>query len=275
MAIDRRSLLAGIASAVLLRAGAASGGQSPALFIACRADAAGGASVAMFSADGAELFATELPARGHDIAVRPGARDAVVFSRRPGNWFTVIDLADRRVVATVLAKANRHFCGHGAFAAAGQLLIATENDIATGHGKLGIYDATAGYRRIGEFSSHGTGPHDIALLPDGRRLVVANGGLRTDPASGRETPDLAGMRPSLAVVDARDGTLLGRSTLDPCLNGLSIRHLTVSPEGSVCFGFSMKGIPLICRHWSVRSAPAAACGSLRCPMKTWCHSTIT
>src|SRR5438552_1061500 len=75
---------------------------------------------------------------------------------------------------------------HGAFSADGSLLYATENDNLTGSGLIGIYDATAGYRRLGEMSSRGIGPHDLALMPDGMTLAVANGGLRTLPESGRE-----------------------------------------------------------------------------------------
>jgi hypothetical protein len=37
------------------------------------------------------------------------------------------------------------------------------------------------YKQIGEFEAHGMEPHDIALLSDGRTMVIANGGIRTHP----------------------------------------------------------------------------------------------
>ena len=50
---------------------------------------------------------------------------------------------------------------------------------------IGVRDATDGYRQIGEFAAHGVEPHDIALLADGRTMVIANGGIRTHPDSRR------------------------------------------------------------------------------------------
>jgi hypothetical protein len=40
-------------------------------------------------------------------------------------------------------------------------------------GVIGVYDARANYKRIDEFPTFGIGPHDLALLPDGKTLVVA------------------------------------------------------------------------------------------------------
>jgi hypothetical protein len=56
---------------------------------------------------------------------------------------------------------------------------------------IGVRDASAGYRHIGELPSHGIGPHDLALLSDERTLVVANGGIRTHPDRRREELNLA------------------------------------------------------------------------------------
>ena len=91
MVIDRRQLLAGLLAG--LCSGQAVRGRrrcNQRLFISCRMDAAGTASVACFDAEGTEVFATSLPARGHDVTSRPGAEEAVVFARRPGNWFVVV-----------------------------------------------------------------------------------------------------------------------------------------------------------------------------------------
>ena len=42
-------------------------------------------------------------------------------------------------------------------------------------------------------------------MPDGRRLAVANGGIETDPTSGRAELNLATMQSNLAYVDVGDG----------------------------------------------------------------------
>src|SRR4051812_9169507 len=102
MAIDRRSLLGGLAAAVassILPARAA----APGLYISCRLDSAGQASAAMFSITGEELFSTILPARGHDCTQRPGSSEVVIFARRPGNWFIAADPSRNALVCTVIA----------------------------------------------------------------------------------------------------------------------------------------------------------------------------
>jgi hypothetical protein len=135
---------------------------------------------------------------------------------------------------------ERHFFGHGVYAAAGRLLLSTENDIAGSRGVLGIRDATDGYRPLGVFATAGIGPHDVALMSDGRTLVVANGGIDTDP-NGRDAIDIAGMRPSLAYVDAASGDLLELMELPPELRQLSIRHLAVGMGDVVAFGCQWEG----------------------------------
>ena len=55
----------------------------------------------------------------------------------------------------------------------------------TRRGMIGVRDATDGYRQIGEFGAQGMEPHDIALLGDGRTMVIANGGIRTHPEQRR------------------------------------------------------------------------------------------
>ena len=234
-------MLAGLLAALSTGSAARAGAMPDRLFISCRMDQAANASVACFDAEGREVFATMLPARGHDVALRPASGDAVVFARRPGNWFAVLNRSSGKVLFMVHAAEGRHFFGHGAFSGDGRLLYATENDIASGAGLIGIYDATDGYRRVGEMSSGGIGPHDLALLPGGSLLVIANGGLRTQPATGREVLNLDDMQPNLVLLDLRDGTIVARHDLGSGLRKLSIRHLAVRPDGMVAFGCQHQG----------------------------------
>ncbi len=90
---------------------------------------------------------------------------------------------------------------------------------------IGVRDATGGYKQIGEFPAHGMEPHDIALLSDGRTMVIANGGIRTHPDRGADELNLADMQPSLVYVDVATGDLLEEHRLAPALHQLSIRHL--------------------------------------------------
>jgi uncharacterized protein len=240
MAIDRRRFLQVLTSATTLAAWPARASPSS-RYMGCRLRGEESGSAAAFDLTGQELFAIDLPARGHDIAQRPHSREAVVFARRPGTWFVVVDAERGTVVVQQTAAAHRHYYGHGAYSADGRLLYATENDTSSGQGAVGIYDATDGYRRIGEFPSFGIGPHDIALLGDRRTLVIANGGLMTLPDSGREVLNPDSMHSTIDFIDPEHGELEATFELDASFRDLSLRHLALTPRGEILFGGQYQG----------------------------------
>lgn len=238
MEIDRRTLLLGAAASML--AGmpfAAAGVARQALYAAARRGADGRFSAAIFSEAGHDIRAVDLPGRGHDITVSHVDRSCVVFARRPGNFAVAFSIDARRPPILFTTPADRHFYGHGVFSHDGRLLYATENDFEGARGIIGIYDVGAGYRRIGEFSSGGMGPHDLALIDGGTVLVVANGGLREHPDFGRGrrilNPDA--IDTTLAYIDVRTGDLLERHDLG-APGPLSLRHLDVARDGTVIIG---------------------------------------
>ena len=191
-----------------------------------------------------------MPGRGHSFAVRPDGRAAVVFSRRPGCFTLVLDLARGTIARAVESPDRRHFYGHGVFSRDGRFLYATENDYEGERGVIGVYDAVRGYKRLGELPSHGIGPHEIALLSDAETLVVANGGIATHPDLPRVKLNLPTMAPSLCLVDRRSGALRRALTLEPALHRLSIRHLAVGPDDTVAVATQYQGpgqdrVPLV------------------------------
>ncbi len=99
----------------------------------------------------------------------------------------------------------------------------------------------SGYTRIGEFATHGIGPHDARLMPDGRTLVVANGGIETD-AGDRNKLNIPEMQPSLVYLSLA-GELLEEVRLDPELHFNSIRHLALRVDGLVGFAMQWEGAP--------------------------------
>jgi hypothetical protein len=241
MELDRRALVAGLASttAMLTLPGRAAAALEHECFAAARRDDRGNFSAALFTLDG-DLRAVELPQRGHDIALKPDGREWVTFARRPGRFGVAIPL-DARQPQWFAAKPDRHFFGHGVFAADGRLLYTTENDYERAAGVIGVRDATDGYKQIGEFSAHGLEPHDIALLGDDRTMVIANGGIETHPDRGDDELNLSDMQPSLVYVDVTTGDLLEEHRLPPVLHQLSIRHLAVAAAGAVVFGCQYRG----------------------------------
>jgi hypothetical protein len=193
---------------------------------------------------GTETFRMPLPDRGHAAAAHPERPEAVAFARRPGTFALVIDCAEGREMARLHSPEDRHFYGHGAFTADGSLLFTTENAIAEGTGRLGIWDAADGYKRIGEVPTGGTGPHEIRLMPDGTRFAVANGGIETDPTSGRSELNLATMRSSLAYLDAGSGDVLDVLALPEALRLMSIRHIAAGRDGTLAAAMQWQGSEL-------------------------------
>lgn len=172
-----------------------------------------------------------LPSRAHGAACHRSSGRVAVFSRRPGVTLHTFNVACPEHIRSTEAPADRHFYGHGAFSADGRRLYATENDFDHARGVLGVYDATRNYQRVGEIDTGGIGPHDVVPIPGTSWIVVANGGIRTHPDTGRDKLNLDAMEPSLVVLDTRDGQMLARFTLPDHLHQLSIRHLALAPAG--------------------------------------------
>ncbi|MCB1800514.1 MAG: DUF1513 domain-containing protein [Gammaproteobacteria bacterium] len=243
MAIDRRQFI-GLGLGVLLT-GVRPVAAAPATqrLIGCRSNAQGEHFLSLVDSSGRQLMDIRLPARGHDVAVDPTQRLAAVFARRPGEYVWIVELIEGLVLRKIEAANGRHFYGHGVFTPDGRHLLCSENDFATGDGVIGVYDAGAEFRRIGELPSHGIGPHEIRLLADGRTLVVANGGIRTHPDLPRVKANLDSMRPNLAYIDSADGSLLRRFEPAQQWHQLSIRHIDVSPDDHVAIAMQFEGRP--------------------------------
>ncbi len=194
------------------------------------------------SATGQDIFQIPLPGRGHAAAVHPERPEAVAFARRPGRFALVIDCTTGQFTQRLDAPNERHFYGHGAFIHNGEILCTTENNIKTGEGVIGLWARSENYRRIGEFSSGGIGPHELKTMPDDKTVAIANGGIKTHPDTGREKLNLDTMRPNLSFLDDA-GIIQSKIELAPELHQNSIRHLDVSMGGRVAFGMQWQGDP--------------------------------
>jgi hypothetical protein len=244
MPLGRRAFLSavggGLAAAAGLSPGTGRGGPVAAL-IGCGAEEDGRFVAAGLDLGGTVAFQLSLPSRGHGAAFCRTRFETVVFARRPGTFAAVVDAASGGLRHWIEAVPGRHFYGHGAFSADGSTLFATENDYAAGRGVLGVYDAADRYKRLGEFPSHGVGPHEVRLMPDGVTLAVANGGIRTHPDHDREKLNLESMAPNLSFVEARTGALMGQAGLAKPLHKLSIRHIDVNRRGRVAVAMQYEG----------------------------------
>ena len=242
--IDRRDFLraagAGFAAAMAPSAWAATLAADAVFATAfVRRDGAYGAGI--LSEEGKLLYAVDLPDRGHGMTFDPFSRRAIVFPRKPGTLAVAFDRGGKGEPVTIAAPAGRHFYGHGVFSPDGALLYATENDFDAAAGVVGVYDAGDRFRRIGEFATHGVGPHEMVLLGDGRTLAVANGGIETHPDFGKAKLNLATMKPSYVLIDRQTGDLLEKHELPADLHKLSIRHMDIDRDGAVWFSCQYEG----------------------------------
>ena len=193
-------------------------------------------------------------ARGHGFARHPSGRVGVAMARRPGTFAVAFELDGDAPPMTFHTPKDRHFQGHGVFEPQGRYLFATENDFEGERGCLGIYDSADGYKRVGELPSHGVGCHELVLMPDGKTLAVANGGILTHPASGRAKLNIGTMAPNLAYVDLASGELMDKAEYTAGRKSkLSIRHLAVTPDGRIVFacqdqGDTADGLDLVAMH---------------------------
>jgi uncharacterized protein len=242
MGIDRRTLLIGAVVAVAAgRRGVAALAEDEVRLVSACQRADGSHAIALLSGEGRILREVPLRSRGHDIALDPGSGRAVAFARQPGLFAVAFHIRGDGVPVVFAPPENRCLFGHGLFSPDGRLLYASENDLDSGEGRLGIYDTGAGFARIGELSTFGVGPHEVILLPDGRTLAIANGGYEMRPHTGRLKIDVEAMRPSLVFVDRLSGELIAQHSLPAALNALSIRHLAAGPGGTVWFGAQWEG----------------------------------
>lgn len=219
----------------------------------------GGFGFAAFDSDGTIRYQRPLPQRGHSFARSPDGRLAVAFSRRPGDFAFAFDPRSGDSGRLIPAADGRSFCGHGAFTADGRLMFATEVIASTGEGVLGVYAVQENWNRVSEYRTHGLDPHEVKLMPDGRTLVVANGGILMRSDLPRLKLNIADMDPSLVYLDATDGHLISQIRPEKDLHQLSIRHIAIDHRGRVAVAMQYEGpeeddVPLVALH----DAPAGA-----------------
>ncbi|MEO1159154.1 MAG: DUF1513 domain-containing protein, partial [Pseudomonadota bacterium] len=277
MAIDRRQFLIGSGAVIAASVPGTASTLQPAVYLSSARTAAGRHSAILFDEDGQVQWQVELPDRGHGGAFRRGTTETVIFARRPGTFAFVMDRSSGALRHVMTTPEDRHFYGHGTFSADARLLFTTENDFVAGRGVVGVWDAADGYRRVAEFDAGGIGPHDIALMPGGTVLAVANGGILTLPDSGRHKLNIADMKPSLVFIDVGDGKRVSSHALPAELHKLSIRHMAVTASGAIVIAMQYEGpgedrVPLVCRYQAGRLHLMTAPDRITAQMKNYCGS---
>jgi hypothetical protein len=187
------------------------------------------------------VFGARVPMRAHGCAVHPHDPMRVLFfARRPGTQAFELDRKTNQVRSVLTTPHGRHLAGHGTFSHDGAWLYTPEHDYEKARGVLAVRD-TRTFDVVAQLDTHGIDPHEVLLSADGKRLIIANGGIMTHPRSYRRKLNIPTMDPSLCVLDATSGACLEQWRLPDHL--LSIRHLAPSTNGTVAIGLQYEGAP--------------------------------
>jgi hypothetical protein len=256
--IDRRAFVkaAGIGFLAALKPGALMAlERADAVFASGIRTRDGSYAVATVTERGEIVDQVALPARAHGMAFSRETGKTVAFARRPGTYAMIFDPRHASQEPVVIAsREGRHFYGHGVFSPDGRVLYASENDFEANRGIIGIYDARNRFTRIGEYETYGTGPHDMTVSDDGSVLIVANGGIETNPDFGRTKLNLDRMQPSLTLIDAATGALIEKHKLPPQYAQVSTRHVDIDATGRIWFACQYEGhrndLPPLVGHFS-------------------------
>jgi uncharacterized protein len=202
-------------------------------------DARGDQYVGGLSLERREVFGARIPMRAHGCAVDPtDANRVLFFARRPGTHAFELRRDTLQVRSVFETGTGRHLAGHGMFSADGAVLLTPEHDYENIRGVVAVRDART-CEIVREIDTHGIDPHEIAWLPDGRTMLVANGGIMTHPRSFRRKLNIDTMDPSLCAIDTHSGECLEQWRLPDHL--LSIRHLALASDGTAVAGLQYEG----------------------------------
>ena len=232
---------AAISSDTLIKRAMAS--TDPHLLYSASDNPAGGHFLTRLDIRNGQMQSVAAPGRGHAVLPLADGR-VLMFGRRPAFECVAVAFLPSPLdgeglgVRGIPATAGRHFDGHGCLSTNGEVLFTTENAYDEKRGVLGIRDSKT-FQHLGEYDTHGLDPHDVQLMPDGKTLVVANGGIEQHPDFGRRKLNLDTMQPSLVYLDAQTGKKIDEYRLPDRF--LSIRHLIATADGDVGVALQYEG----------------------------------
>ena len=167
--------------------------------------------------------------RGHSCAVNPAHPNQVLFvGRRPSTQCLLMDIQQGRTLASWQSAPGYHLNGHAVYRQNGKQLFVCESSDHDGSGSLAVRDAITG-QLITRWETHGLEPHEVKISPDGKHLIIANGGLIKNAQGQPQNIDT--MKSSLVILDSQTGAL--KQQFDSPVGKASLRHIDLDSKGNI------------------------------------------
>lgn len=256
--INRRQLLGWLAAAPLLAKTQLSQAsetqvieqQAQRLYASAAKNVQGGYYLSFFNALGQEQTSQPLPARAHQVLADPIRGWLFTLARRPGEFIAIYDYRNQQAITTLAVQTGHYLQGHALLSPDGRYLYTSETRLENDQGYLVVRDLDDDFKVVKELPTHGIEPHEFLWMPDGKTLVIANGGIKT---KGREKLNLATMQSALVYLNSQTGELIEKQQLADEFHQCSLRHLDVAPDGQVIIALQYQGhladsVPLVLAH---------------------------
>ncbi|MCK6548897.1 DUF1513 domain-containing protein [Myxococcota bacterium] len=158
---------------------------------------------------------------GHGVSPNPVAPHKAAIFEKKGPGACEVDLVAGKMLRRIPTTPDRHFYGHGAWAADGSVVFVVESVITDKYrGVITIRDGKT-FEVRGEFPTYGAAPHDCLLIDGGKVLAITNGG---GPIDG-------GAVPSVTYVDVASQKLLEEVVFStPRINA---GHIAITSKGDL------------------------------------------
>lgn len=254
MRISRRQLLGWLAAAPLLTqmpvVHANQRAKQPLLYASAAKKAGGGFYLSFFNGLGQEQTSHPLPSRAHHVLADSKRGWLFTIARRPGEFIAIYDYQNQRPVTRLAVQAGYYLQGHALLSPDGRYLYTSETHLANDQGYLVVRDLNENFKVVKKLSTYGIEPHEFLWMPDGKTLVVANGGIKT---AGREKLNLETMQSSLVYLNSQTGEIIDKQLLADEFHQCSLRHLDVAANGQVVVALQYQGhpadqVPLVLAH---------------------------
>src|SRR5690554_2743691 len=256
--VNRRQLLGWFAAAPLLAKAQLSQTnekqvitkQAQQLYASAAKNVQGGYYLSFFNALGQKQTSHPLPARAHQVLADPVRGWLFTLARRPGEFIDIYDYQNQRPVTRLAVQAGYYLQGHALLSPDGRYLYTSETHLENDQGYLVVRDLDKNFKVVKELPTYGIEPHEFLWMPDGKTLVIANGGIKTQ---GREKLNLDTMQSSLVYLNSQTGELIEKQQLADEFHQYSLRHLDVAPDGQVIIALQYQGhpadsVPLVLAH---------------------------